>query len=284
MRINEPQTKRPRPVVLVVCILISLALITVWFRESETGPLHRVRIGVHAIAAPFSAVGGFVTAPVRGFFAWTSDLGVSRSQLERLRSQNERLRTRVAELEEERLENIRLRRLVRLSQARELKSLAARVIGRPTNSWEGVITIDRGTNDGLRNGMPVVGPRGLLGQTIDVGPGSARVRLITDQQSGVAGQVQRTRALGVVRGTVEGGLSLQYVSRETTVSAGDVVITSGLGGVFPKGLVIGEVTEVDRGQALYQDIRVQPAGTVSDLEEVLVLLTEESTPAPEGGE
>lgn len=285
MRLNQTEPTGPRLGVLVVFVALAVVLMTVWFRESETGPLHRVRLGVQAATAPVSAAGEFVTRPVRGLFSWASDLGVSRSQLEQLRSQNESLRTRVAQLEEARQENIRLRALLKLAKSGGVQSKAARVIGRPTNSWEGIITIDLGSKDGITVGMPVVGPRGLLGQTVEVASGSARVRLITDQRSGVAAMVQRNRAVGILKGTIEGRLDLDFISRETTVKPGDVVITSGLGGVYPKGIVIGEVAEVDKASnTLYQSIRVEPSGDISGLEEVLVLIGEPKQPSVEGGE
>ncbi|TLM86989.1 MAG: rod shape-determining protein MreC, partial [Actinobacteria bacterium] len=151
---TEP-SNGPRYGLLVLYIALSVVLITVWFRESESGPIHRVRAGFQTVTAPVSASGEFVTRPVRGLVAWASDLGVSRSQLEQLRDQNIRLRARVAELEEARVENARLRALVKLPAVREVESLAAHVIGRPANAWEGVITIDRGSADGIESGMPV---------------------------------------------------------------------------------------------------------------------------------
>lgn len=284
MRLNKTEPRASRPGLLVVLIAVAMVVMTIWFRESESGPIHRVRRGVHAVAAPVSAVGEFVTQPLRGFFAWASDLGVSRSQLAELRTQNEQLRTRVAELEEARLENERLRALVKLDQAKELQSVAARVIGRPTGSWEGVITVDRGTKDGVTTGMPVLGPRGLLGQTVEVTKSSARVRLITDQRSGVAAMVHRTRAVGIVHGSIEGNLTLDFVSQATTVTLGDVVLTSGLGGVYPKGIVIGEVLDVDRrGDNLHQRIRVQPRGDVTALEEVLIVVGHAQATEPRTG-
>jgi len=285
LRINQPESPGPRPGVLIIFVALAIVLITLWFREGDTGVLHRLRGGVQVVAAPISSGGEFVTRPVRGLIAWAGDLGVSRSQLEELRDQNTALRATVAELEEARLENVRLRRLVKLAQAAELKPVAARVIGRPTNAWEGVITIDRGSAEGIENGMPVVGPQGLLGQTVEVSPYSARVRLITDQRSGVAALVQRSRTAGIVHGSIEGQLTLDFVSREETVRAGDVVVTSGIGGVYPKGLVVGEVTAVDRGPGrLYQKIEMVPPGDLVGLEEVLVLTGDRQVTTPQGGE
>jgi len=285
MRVQRTETQSPRLGLLILFVALAIVVITVWYRESDTGPLHRLRISVHAATAPISAGGEFVTRPVRGLFSWASDLGVSRSQLEQLRDQNQRLRARVAELEEDRLENERLRGLVQLAQAQDLESIAARVIGRPTNSFEDVITIDRGSADGVTAGMPVVGAVGLLGQTVSVARDSSRVRLITDQRSGVAGMIQRSRAEGVVRGSIDGEVTLEFVSTETTVRAGDVVITSGIGGVYPKGLVVGEVTEVERlANSLYQSISIEPTARLQGLEEVLVVVATPTAVIPESGE
>jgi rod shape-determining protein MreC len=266
-------------------VALAIVLITVWYREGDAGPLHKAKTGVQVVVAPVQAGGELLTRPVRGLFEWASDLGVSRSQLQALREQNQSLRVRVAELEEARLENERLQALLDLPQAKELKSVAAHVIGRPTNSWDGVIVIDRGSNDGVKPGMPVVGPQGLLGQTVLVAPGSSKVRLITDQRSGVAALIQRTRAEGVVRGTIDGRLTLDFVAKAAPVKVGDVVLTSGMGGVYPKGLPIGEVSEVRReANDLYQFIRVEPASDPAGLEEVLVVVGEPAAVVPQGGE
>jgi rod shape-determining protein MreC len=284
MRLPQPDRSGPRPVILALFVVLAIVLITVWFREGDDGPLHRIRIGVHTAVTPISAAGETITRPVRGLLDWAGDLGVSRSQLEQLRDQNAALRARVAELEEARLENERLRGLLDITQAGDLEALGANVIGRPINSWEGVITIDRGSRDGVAPGMPVVGADGLLGQTIDVGPVSSRVRLISDQRSSVSAFVQRSRAEGIVQGSIDGRITLQFVSIETTLQAGDVVITSGMGGVYPKGLVVGEIVDVrtDPGR-LYQDVRIRPAAELEGIEEVLVLTGAPATELPSGG-
>ena len=285
MRLPHPEKTTLQPGLLIAFVVLALVITTAWFREGDNGPVHRVRGVVHAVAAPASAVGEFVTRPVRGVLAWASDLGVSRSQLEALRSQNDELRKRVSDLEEARLENQRLKGIVSFAQASKTRTLGARVIGRTTNSWEGFITIDRGTADGVGPRMPVVGPAGLLGQTVDVTANSTRVRLITDPNSGVAAMLQSKRVPGVVRGSLEGNLTLDFVSIDTTVRAGDVVITSGLGGVFPKGLLVAEVTKVRKSASdLYQNIDLTPSARLSGLEEVLVLVGATPQTVVGGGE
>jgi len=298
MRLPQPEKSNLQPGLLAVLIVLSLLITTVWYREGTSGPIHRVRDGVQAVSAPVGAVGEFVTSPVRGALRWVADLGVSRSQFEALQQQNEKLRNTVAALEEQRLENIRLQALVNFAQATKLKALGAHVIGRPTQ-WDRVITLDRGTADGVHEGMPVVGSLGvvpahateasaaggLIGQTIDVTAHSAKVRLITDQSSGVAAMIQSNRAEGIVHGAIDGGLSLDFVSHETTVKAGDVVITSGMGGVYPKGLLVGEVTNVaNLPSALYQDIALSSSANLSSLEDVLILVGASPQIQPGSGE
>ena len=270
---------------LAALVVVAIILMTVYFREGDSGPLHSVRRGVQYVATPVVAAGDFVTTPVRWASDWASGLTVSRSEFTALKGQNDELRQRVVELEEARLENERLRSLVGFIEARELDAIGARVIGRPTNAWEGVITIDRGSDDGLEVGMPVLAPEGLLGQTVDVAGGSSKVRLITDQRSGVAAIVQASRAEGIVNGSIDGDLSMDYVSQEASVAVGDVVITSGMGGVYPKGLLVGDVLDVQVNENdLYQQIVVRPTGRVEGIEEVIVLVGNQPLPDTGGAE
>jgi rod shape-determining protein MreC len=271
--------------ILLLLIVIAFLIITLSFREGDSGPITSARRGLHAVLAPVGQAGEVITSPFRTFTGWVGDLTVSRDELETLRDQNTQLRQRVAELEEARLENDRLRELVDFVQSRELDSLGARVIGKPSTSWEGVITIDRGGDEGVDIGMPVLAASGLIGQVIETTASSSRVRLLTDQRSGVGAMLQSTRAEGVVRGSVTGDLTLDFVSRETTVTVGDVVLTSGMGGVYPKGLLIGDVAEVRLEEAdLFPQIRVRPAATVARLEEVVVLLSSPQDTPGGGGE
>lgn len=272
MKLPQPDKSSLKPTLVISLVVASLVLTTMWFREGDRGPVHRLQNAMQAMAAPAEVTGEFVTRPIRGVVRWAEDLGVSRSELETLRAQNTKLRERVAGLEEARLENARLRALAGFVQQGQVKPLLARVIGRPENSWEGVVTIDKGTADGVRASMPVVAAGGLLGQTTRVTGHTAKVRLISDQGSGVASIIQSSRAEGVVRGSIQGALNLDFVNRDATVKPGDVVITSGLGGVYPKGLLVGEVTKVANTPAgLYQSISVAPSADLKGLEEVLVL-------------
>jgi rod shape-determining protein MreC len=120
--------------------------------------------------------------------------------------------------------------------------------------------------------MPVVGPNGLLGQIDSVGSNFSKVRLITDIDSGVACMLQRTRTPGIATGSLSGTLTLEFIANEAEISPGDVVVTSGMGGIYPAGLVVGEVLDAILGvSSLYQTIRVTPANDARTVEQVMVL-------------
>jgi rod shape-determining protein MreC len=273
MRIGQPEPKRGNTTLLVVLVAVSLMLLTVYFREGDGGILHTARRATLAVSAPVASVGTAITSPVRAVGSFFEGIGASRERLEALEAQNEELRARLAELEEARQENERLGALVEFAEERKLAKLGARVIQRPMSSWEGVVVIDRGSADGVEPGMPIIAAQGLVGQVAEVSAGSATVRLLTDQQSGVASMIQSTRALGVLRGSVGGATSLDFLDRAMLPQVGDVVLTSGLGGVYPKGIVVGDVVSVDdrRGE-LYPRIVVASRVPIDRLEEVFVLV------------
>jgi len=188
------------------------------------------------------------------------------------------LRTRVRRLEQEldrlaevALENERLRGLLDFRRTLEGDLLTARVIGHDATGLARTLVIDRGEDDGITKGAAVLAPAGIVGQVFVAGRRSARVLLISDHNSGVDAIVQRTRARGIVQGTVDAGCTLKYVKRTEDVQVGDAVVTSGLDGIFPKGLPIGTVAAIDkRGQGLFQNAEVSPRVDSEQLEELLV--------------
>jgi rod shape-determining protein MreC len=273
MRIGQPEPKRGNRALLAALIALSLVMLTVYFREGNDGMLHSTRRVMLEVTAPIASLGTAITSPIRTVGDFFDGITTSKSTLDALEQQNDELRARLAELEEARQENERLRALVEFAEERGLAKLGARVIRRPVSSWEGVIVIDRGSDDGVEPGMPIISSEGLVGQVAEVSKSASTVRLITDQQSGVAAMVQSTRALGIVRGAVSGGLTLDFLGGEALPQPGDVVLTSGLGGVYPKGIVIGDITDVDsrRGE-LYPRVVVRSRVSIDTIEEVFVLV------------
>lgn len=201
----------------------------------------------------------------------------SASSLSGLRAENQELRERVARLEEYMQESERLQALVDAQEAYGFESLGARVIGRSSSEWERSITIDRGSDDGLKSGMPVMGQAGLVGMVVSTTSETAKVRLIQDAQSGASAMVRSGNIEGIVRGSVEGVLYFEDMAADAMVNEGDVVITSGIGGSYFKGLVIGTVTKVERN-ASGSTMRavVAQSGDGGLLQEVLVVLSMQS--------
>ncbi len=186
--------------------------------------------------------------------------------------ENRTLRAVLTQSDEVRLENRRLRLLLDFKEEQEIDTLPARVIAEDASSWFRTVTIDKGREHGVTEGMPVVVAEGVVGRVVRSSPRFSRVLLITDASSAVASLLQDNRARGVCRGQGE-QLVFDFVLRQEEVKIGDRVVTSGMGGVFPKGLVVGHVSRVDRQEfGLFQAIEVTPSVDFSHLEEVLVLL------------
>lgn len=252
-------------------LLVALAFYSLNLREKEhANAFERLAMDLFA---PVHNVGTRVNDTVAD--AWNDyvDLVAVRQENKQLRESVKILNTRLLEGREAALENDRLRRLLDLKGTDRAPSVAARVIGEDSSPWFKTLVVNRGAVDGLREGMPVVAASGVVGQVVKVAAGSSRVLLLTDHASGIAAVVQRSRARGVVKGKGGGLCSLEFSLREEDVKVGDLVLTSGMGGIFPKGLVIGEVAMVKKGEyGIFQTIDLRPAVNMAKLEEVLVLL------------
>ena len=217
-------------------------------------------------------------------YYWNHYLWLMEVEQERV-ALTERVGTLEAELSKIRElahENERLRSLLSYTKESGIHGVAASVIGRDPSNWIQTITIDRGTEDGLARGMPVVDGHAVVGQTIVVSARSAKVLLVTDNASAIDALVQPSRAGGTVEGAWGDELRLRYVQKEYSVSLGDRVVASGLDGVFPKGTLIGEVVSVeDKPGGLFREVKLHPAVDINRLENVLVL-TPELAPREEG--
>jgi rod shape-determining protein MreC len=199
------------------------------------------------------------------------------SQLPYLDSEKFALKSRVRELEKELVElnevlseNERLRSLLGLKQALKKSSIPAMVIGRDPNNWSSVVFIDKGKNDGIVKDMVAISGQGLVGRVRELGKTMAKVMLINDIDSKVGAIVQRSREQGLLIGTAEGDCKLIYLSLDSDINKGDEVLTSGTGGIYPKGVLIGQVMEIEKEKArLYKYAIVKPSSELSKLEEVL---------------
>ena len=257
---------------LIVCCLISVLLLTFYLREGESGPIHTARSVTMTITSPVRVVGSVAALPFHAVGNVWSNITAPQDTLSELKKQNQELTSQLAELKEAKKTAQRLEDLVKLKSSYSLKSTAARIIGGTGDAWSDTVTLDKGTSSGFAVGMPVCNSGGAIGQIIEVSGSTSTVRLLTDDSSAISAMVQTSRAQGMLEGQPDGSLRLSYVPVDADVKVGDLVITSGIGGAFPKGLPLGTVSSVEKASNdTYYTIVVRVQSTAESNEEVLVV-------------
>jgi rod shape-determining protein MreC len=210
---------------------------------------------------------------------WIEEIQQTYEALTAFKAENEKLRQRIQTLEVERNQwleaeatNRRLQGLLEFRSHLPVGSVTASIIANSASTWFQSCLLDKGSADGVRKGMAVVTPLGVVGQVVSVTARSAKVLLLTDPNSGVDVLVQRTRTRGIVSGSLENGIILKYVKRSEDIQIGDRLITSGLDGIFPKGVMVGTVIKARKQNlGLFQYIEVMPAVTSERAEEVIAV-------------
>ena len=251
-------------------LLVSFLLLTVQTRGGGTGraselvtvavtPVQGLLVRIHRSALDFWA----------NYVEWKS----VRRENTVLREENEHLRVQALQAGETREENVRLRRLLVLRDRLPLATVSGEVIGREAGGWVRSLTVNRGRGDGIAQQTPVIVPDGLVGRVVQVHRAAAVVQLLNDPASTVGAVVQRTRTAGLVEGDAGGTVRFKFMARDgASVTLGDLVVTSGLGTTFPKGLPVGRVVKVeDKGSALFHFAVLAPAVDFSRVEEVLLV-------------
>jgi rod shape-determining protein MreC len=263
---------------LLVC---SLLLVSVSVRAERRDPVGHLLLDA---LAPFQVVFSWIGRGTGRL--WTSYVDVvdARREAEELRAQVVALEGQLSRLSEVERENQRLISLLGFRSHLPASAYGARVIARDPGPLSTTLTIDRGSRDGVTRGMAVVAPEGVVGRVVEVSHTVSRVALLTDHNSGIDALVDRTRDRGVVQGGSDGDCYMNYLSRDADVKVGDHVLTSGLDGVFPKGMAIGEVVEVGRRhRGLLQSATIRPSAALDRVEEVMLITpsapTSEEPPA-----
>lgn len=261
-------------------MLTSITVITLDFRGEGSGVIASLREGARDAFAPIRSVGDAVTDPVADFFGGITNYGS-------LEAENARLRDRVDELERSGLEAADAQRereellaLLELRFAQDVPQVSARVVSAPVSNFELTVEIDRGSDDGVQEGMPVVAAGGLVGQVVEASGSRAVVLLITDPTSAVGVRLARSGDVGVAEGTGRGRpLEVDFIDARTKVARGEAVVTSGLqNSVFPPSIPVGRVAEAEvPAGAVEQEVTVRPAVDLDRLVFVKVLQWE---PAP----
>jgi rod shape-determining protein MreC len=279
-----------RRLVFVVLIIASLAILTVSFRESESGPVHAIQQAGLGILSPLQSWGARAAQPFQDGYTWIRTLWSAHEEVQRLAAELQALQGEAVKLKEQAEENARLKSLLDLRDKGTYPEgtdfEVARVTGKSPTRWEAWVQIDKGSADGIKVDQPVVGAtpmagetlagKGLVGKVIAVTPHSAQVQLITDSASSVAAKIQGSRAEGIVEGSVSGTLTMDFVDRDIVVDPKLVVVTSGFGGIYPPAIPIGIVADVSEEDVnIYKEIEIQAFVDFRVLEEVMVLILPE---------
>jgi len=279
-----------RRLVFVVLIIASLAILTVSFRESESGPVHAIQQAGLGILSPLQSWGARAAQPFQDGYTWIRTLWSAHEEAQRLAAELQALQGEAVKLKEQAEENARLKSLLDLRDKGTYPEgtdfEVARVTGKSPTRWEAWVQIDKGSADGIKVDQPVVGAtptagetlagKGLVGKVIAVTPHSAQVQLITDSASSVAAKIQGSRAEGIVEGSVSGTLTMDFVDRDIVVDPKLVVVTSGFGGIYPPAIPVGIVADVSEEDVnIYKEIEIQAFVDFRVLEEVMVLILPE---------
>jgi rod shape-determining protein MreC len=268
----------------IVLVLVSLALITVYFRESEEGTLHSAqRIGL-SVAMPFEVAGERIARPFRDAWGWASDLIGAKEENERLKQEIEELRKQLISAQTAVSENERIRQLLEFVDGPRFPDgydgVATRVVGRPPSAYDQEVLIAAGSSSGIERNDPVITEDGLVGLVTEVTSNGGKVTLLSDQSSAVSAMVLRSGAAGIVRhGPSDSSiLILDRVGKDELVEEDDLVITAGwrsgnLESLYPRGIPIGMVESVGQQDVdLYKRIQVAPLVDFDSLAEVIVLV------------
>jgi len=252
-------------IVAGVCLL----LLTLQMRGRSVGASDALAL----VTTPIQTVLARVNRATLGVWGTYRDWKNVRVENRRLRDETQRLRVEALRVTETDAENQRLRRLLTLKESLPLETMAGEIIAREWGGWVRSLTINRGRGDTVARLTAVIAPDGLVGRIVDVRAGSSVVQVLTDPASTVGAHVVRTRTPGIIEGEPRGTLRFKYMARDGSgIQVGDVVVTSGLGGLFPGGIPIGRVRTIDdRGSALFSYAQVTPAVDFARIDEVLLL-------------
>jgi rod shape-determining protein MreC len=268
---------------LIFAILLLLfALVLMSLRAKQRKEVEFFDALLMEICSPVQKAATLITKTVQGTFQ-------QYVFLVNLEKENRMLKQKIAGLQEEnrqmkemKLANERLRHLLQFREKNLPSMIGAEVIGQDPSSWFRAVTIDKGEKDGVEKGMAVISPGGVIGQILKTAPHYATVLLLTDYNSAIDSIVQRTRAKAIVEGKGENRCQLKYLRRAEEVAVGDVVVTSGLSGNFPKGLMVGEIKKVDKkGHGVFQYAELVPSVDLTQLEEVFVIMEPLSPTQPQ---
>lgn len=274
-----PKLKEGRAtVVLIPLLVMHLALISLQIEDKGGTTLFRKWVLISG--APFLSASAAVSRGVAGIWGNYVWLVGARAENWNLRETLSALTLRDQALAEMKLENARLKNLLDFKENQGLQTLGARVIGRVPDYLAHMMYIDRGSADGVRVDTPVLSGYGAVGRTVLVSTHQTQVQLITNADASVGAMLSTSRSPGVLKGTGGSHLHLEYINNTEEVSAGEIVVSSGLDGVFPKGIPLGKVVSSKKGRTVFREIEIEPFADLLRTEEVLLIVGSVKTGEP----
>jgi len=271
MRKRGKRSRQIRFFLLFGCLLtaILILIISMAGRKEFTAP-HK--FGLEVIG-PFQTAISKISNYGSSFLNKYVDLLHVREENEQLRQELQQYKAANIEFREALATNVRLKKLLDLKESLPPPTLTAEIIGKDPSLWFRTLTINRGSTDGVHKGMPVITVEGVVGQVLTSSPNYSKVLLATDPNSAIDVVTQKTRVQGIVKGMGRDAFALHYVLKSAVVEKEDIVLTSGLGGVFPKGLMVGTVAEIKKSRrGMFQSIEIEPAVDFSQLEHLIIIM------------
>jgi len=256
---------------LILLMVASFGLLTLNLKKEKA--ITTLESFVLAVLSPVHGVINNTTRKVGNAWAGYLDLVQVQKENTKLRAELSKLREQVNAGVELQQQNKRLLQFLDFKEKNQYELVLAQVVGIDSSNWSRAIFINRGSRDGIRANLPVVTHEGVVGRVIEASADSAKVLLVTDPRSAVDALIQSSRDTGIVVGDDERHARMKYLPLEANLKTGDLVISSGLGGIFPKGLVVGRVTGVMKQKfGLFQEAEIAPIANLSRLEEVFVIV------------
>ena len=268
--INSDSNRERAVLALVPLLILHLMLLSVQIEDSSGTML--IKTWVLRMQSPLLTAGEAVSG---GFgYIWSEYIWLvgARQENRELQEQVNHLSLLNQANEQMRQENDRLRQLLAMSETKGLRMIGARITARMPEFLSNVIYVNRGSQDGVYLNAPAFSDAGIVGRVVLVTDHHAQIQLLTNPAASIGVMLEQSRTPGVLVGSGEQILSLHYISNTQSVDVGEVVVSSGLDGIFPKGIVIGKVVASDKGNDVFREIKVQPVMDMIHLEEVAILL------------
>jgi rod shape-determining protein MreC len=262
--------------VLIPLLFLHLVLLSLQIERPSGTRLFKTWI--MAVQAPIITASSAFTRGVQHVWHGYVWMVGARSENEQLRQTVRRLSQLNSAYEQVRQENIRLYRLISIRENVGYQSIGARVVARSPSFLSNILYLDRGSEDGVCVDAPVLSGDGIIGRTVLVSKHQSQVQLITNGDASIGAMLEKSRTPGVLMGTGNPLMDLNYISNTEPITLGDIILSSGLDGIFPKGFVIGKVVKLQKGKDVFQSIKVEPGIDFIHLEEVIVLLGEFKPP------